>query len=63
MPNYDQLLKTVQILQSLSDLNREILFFMYDEEREEFYLLAGKIDLLRITIDRDCQVEIILDEL
>lgn len=63
MPNYDRLLKTVQIIQSLSDLNREILFFMYDEAREEFYFVAGKIDLLRGTINRDCQVEIILDEL
>ncbi len=63
MPNYDQLIKTVQILQSLSDLNREILFFMYDEERNEFYLVAGRIDLLRITITSNCQVEIVLDEL
>ena len=63
MPNYDQLIKTVQILQSLSDLNREILFFMYDEERNEFYLVASRIDLLRITITSNCQVEIVLDEL
>lgn len=50
MPNYDQLIKTVQILQALSNLNREILFFMYDDEREEFYVLAGKMDLLSLFV-------------
>jgi hypothetical protein len=63
MPSYEQLFKTVQILQSLSDLEREILLFMYDQDEQEFYVVAGKTDLLKITINNNCQVEILLDEL
>ncbi|WP_019506648.1 hypothetical protein [Pleurocapsa sp. PCC 7319] len=42
MPNYEQLLKTVQICQALSDMRQDILLFLYDEDTNEFSILAEK---------------------
>lgn len=63
MPTYEQMFKTIQILQSLSDLEQEILFFMYDQNQEEFFMLAGRKNLLKVTIFANCEVEIEIDEL
>lgn len=55
MPSYDQMLLTVQTLQSLSDMERRILFFMYDGEKGEFYFISEGTGLLFVTITEDCQ--------
>ena len=34
MPNYEQLLKVIQICHGLSDLRQDILLFLYDEETQ-----------------------------
>jgi hypothetical protein len=63
MPNYAQLLKTVQVCQSLSDLQQEILLFIYDSDREEFFILAGKRAIIEVTIHVDTRVEVEISEL
>ena len=50
MLNYQQLLKVVQICHGLSDLKQDILLFLYDEEKQEFFILAGKTARIEITI-------------
>lgn len=63
MPEYQQMYKTIQVLQSLSDLERKILYFMYDSDKEEFFIIAEGQNLLLITIYRNLTVEIEIDEL
>lgn len=63
MPNYEQLLKTVQVCQSLSDLEQEILLFMYDQDREEFFILASKRAIIEVTIFADSKLRVEIGEL
>lgn len=64
MPNYEQLLKVVQICHGLSDLRQDILLFLYDEETQEFFILAGKTARIEVTIYPDSTYNIeIGDEL
>ena len=53
MPSYEQLLKVVQICHALSDLRQDILLFLFDEEMQEFFILAGKTARIEITIYPD----------
>ena len=53
MPSYEQLLKVVQICHALSDLRQDILLFLFDEEMQEFFILAGKTARIEITIYSD----------
>ena len=62
MPNYEQLLKTVQICQALSDLEQEIVLFLYDSEQEEFFIVAGKKATIEITIYSNCELEVTIAE-
>lgn len=63
MPSYEPMLKTIQILQSLSDLEQEILLFMYDNDRKEFFILAGKRALIEVTVFSNCDIEVEIGEL
>lgn len=58
MPNYEQLLKTVQICHALSDMRQDILLFLYDEDTNEFFILAGKRATIEVTIYPDSTVEV-----
>ena len=58
MPNYEQLLKTVQICHALSDMRQDILLFLYDEDNNEFFILAGKKATIEVTIYPDLIVEV-----
>ena len=62
MPSYEQLLKTVQLCQSLSDLEQEIVLFMYDPESQEFFIVAGRRATIEITIFSDLRVEVNIAE-
>ena len=58
MPNYEQLLKTVQICHALSDMKQDILLFLYDKDNNEFFILAGKKATIEVTIYPDSIVEV-----
>ncbi len=58
MPNYEQLLKTVQVCHALSDMRQDILLFLYDEDTGEFFILAGKRARIEITVYPDSTVEV-----
>lgn len=58
MPNYEQLLKTVQICHALSDMGQDILLFLFDEDTNEFFILAGKKATIEVTIYSDSMVEV-----
>ena len=58
MPNYEQLLKIVQICHALSDMRQDILLFLYDEDTNEFFILAGKRARIEVTIYPDSRVEV-----
>jgi len=58
MPNYEQLLKTVRICHALSDIRQDILLFLYDEDTNEFFILAGKRARIEVTIYPDSRVEV-----
>ena len=58
MPNYEQLLKTVQICHALSNMRQDILLFLYDEDNNEFFILAGKKATIEVTIYPDLIVEV-----
>ena len=58
MPNYEQLLKVVQVYHALSDLRQDILLFLYDEDTNEFFILAGKKATIEVTIYSDSTVEV-----
>jgi hypothetical protein len=64
MPNYEQLLKTVQVCHGLSDISQDILLFLYDEDSSEFFILAGKKATIEVTIYSDSKIKVeIGDEL
>lgn len=50
MPPYEQLMKVAQVCHGLSDLRQDILLFLYDEETQEFFILAGKTASIEVTI-------------
>ena len=58
MPNYEQLLKTVQICHALSNMRQDILLFLYDEDNNEFFILAGKKATIEVTKYPDLIVEV-----
>lgn len=58
MPNYEQLLKTVQICHALSDMKQDILLFFYDEDTNEFFILAGKKARIEVTVYPDSTAEV-----
>ncbi|MBW4533464.1 MAG: hypothetical protein KME09_05955 [Pleurocapsa minor HA4230-MV1] len=62
MPNYDQLLKTVQICHALSDMRQDILLFLYDENTSEFFILAGKRARIEVTIYPDSTVGVEIED-
>ena len=64
MPSYEHLLRTVQVCHALSDMSQDILLFLYDEDTNEFFILAGKKVRLEITIYSIFSVEVeISDEI
>ena len=58
MPNYEQLLKTVQICHALSDMKQDILLFLYEEDTNEFFILAGKRARIEVTVYQDSTVDV-----
>jgi hypothetical protein len=58
MPTYEQLLKTVQICHALSDMKQDILLFLYDEDTNEFFILAGKRARIEVTVYPNSTVEV-----
>ena len=62
MPNYEQLLKTIQICHALSDMRQDILLFFYDEDANEFFILAGKRARIEVTVYLDSTVEVEIDD-
>lgn len=64
MPSYEQLLKTVQVCHGLSDIRQDILLFLFDEEQQEFFILAGKKATIEVTVYANLRVKVeIGDEL
>ncbi len=51
MPSYRQLLKTIHVCHALSDMRQDILLFLYDEDTEEFFILAGKRARIEVITD------------
>ncbi|MGL5941896.1 MAG: DUF6888 family protein [Waterburya sp.] len=62
MPTYEQLLKVAQVCHGLSDIEQEILLFLYDGDKTEFFILAGKQATLEVTIYPNSQVEVEIGE-
>ena len=58
MPHYEQLLKTVQICHALSDMKQDILLFLYEEDTNEFFILAGKRARIEVTVYQDSTVDV-----
>ena len=58
MPNYEQLLRTVQVCHALSDMRQDILLFLFDEDNNDFFILAGKKARIEVTIYSDSTVEV-----
>ena len=62
MPEYEQLLKVTQVCHSLSDMRQDILLFLYDEETNEFFILAGKKATIEVTVYLNAEVEVKIGE-
>ena len=62
MPEYEQLLKVAQVCHSLSDMRQDILLFLYDEETNEFFILAGKKATIEVTVYLNAEVEVKIGE-
>ena len=62
MPEYEQLLKVAQVCHSLSDMRQDILLFLYDEENNEFFILAGKKATIEVTVSSNATVEVKIGE-
>jgi hypothetical protein len=58
MPSYEQLLKTVQVCQNLSDLEQEIVLFAYNPKLQKFFIVAGRRATIEITIYSDTRMEV-----